>query len=105
MNRILENEINKLIGRNPSEEELQSAIEYIDGCADDLTKAEQIPELLKNWLHDEMTQCEWCGAWGLMSEMEKENGSWYCDCECFQEANDGLDMHAEARAEYTCLNR
>ena len=105
MNRILENEIEKLISRTPTEEELNSAIEYLDGCADDLTKAEHIPELLKDWLHDCMTKCQWCGAWGLMSEMEEEYGYFYCDKECLVEANDGLDMDAEARAEYVALNR
>ena len=105
MNRILENEIYKLISRTPTEEELASAIEYIDSCADDLTKAEHIPELFQNWLHSEMTKCQWCGAWGLMSEMEEENGYFYCDKKCLVEANDGLDMDAEARAEYVALNR
>lgn len=105
MNRILENEIEKLISRKPSEEEVQSAIEYIDSCADDLTKAEHIPELLEYWLQAKMTVCENCGEWGLMSEMAEEYGSWYCDAKCFREAHDGLDMDAEARAEYGCMNR
>lgn len=102
MNRILENEIYKLIKRIPTEEELASAIEYLDACADDLTKAEHIPELLQDWLHDKMAVCQWCGAWGLKSEMVEEYGFWFCDETC---QNEGYDMHEEARAEYTCLNR
>lgn len=102
MNRILENEIYKLIKRIPTEEELASAIEYLDACADDLTKAEHIPELLKDWLHDKMAKCEYCGTWALKSEMEEEFGYWYCDEKC---QNEGYDMHAEARAEYEASNR
>lgn len=105
MNRILENEIEKLISRKPTEEELKSAIEYIDSCADDLTRAEHIPELLEFWVHAEMAKCEWCGAWGLVSEMEKDNGYFFCDKTCVVEANNGLDMDAEARAEYELGNR
>lgn len=105
MNRILENEIYKLIKREPTEEELNSAIEYLDFCADDLTDYSDIPQLLEDWLHDKMTKCSYCGSWHLFSEMEEEFGNWYCDSTCFKEDHEGLDLHAEAKAEYTALNR
>lgn len=105
MNRILENKIYRLIKRIPTEEELASAIEYLDFCADDLTDCSDIPTLLEDWLHDKMAKCEYCGTWALKSEMEEEFGYWYCDSTCFKEDHDGLDMHAEARAEYEASNR
>ena len=52
-----------------------------------------------------MAKCEYCGTWALKSEMEEEFGYWYCDSTCFKEDHDGLDMHAEARAEYEASNR
>ncbi|MBR4420187.1 MAG: hypothetical protein IKT32_04840 [Clostridia bacterium] len=105
MKRIIENEIYKLIKRIPSEEELQSAIDYLDGCADDLTLAESIPGLLEDWLADKMAKCEYCGAWCLRSEMYEDCDNWFCDETCYTEANEGLDMREEARAEYVALNR
>lgn len=105
MEQIIKNEIYKLIKRFPSEEELQSAIDYLDGCADDLTTAKDIPGLVEDWLSDKMTQCEYCGAWCLRSEMYEYNYSWFCDETCCNEANEGLDMREEARAEYEALNR
>lgn len=85
MKRILENEIYRLIKRTPTEEELNSAIEYLDSCADDLTDYSDIPTLLKDWLHDKMAKCEYCGTWALKSEMVHNMYGYFCDDTCEEE--------------------
>lgn len=87
MNEILENEINKLIGRKPTEEELQSAIEYLDGCSDDLTFASMIPGLLEDWRSDCMIKCDNCERYHLPQDMitsEEVEGN-FCDETCVYE--------------------
>ena len=102
MERIISNEIYRLIKREPSQEELESAMKYLDSCADDLTYGESIPELVEDWLRDEMKQCAYCGSWMLKSEMYEDGYDYFCDEGC---ANEGIDLHAEARAEYESQNR
>ena len=102
MNRIIENEIYKLISRTPTEEELKSALEYLDCCADDLIFSEDIPILLKEWLGDYMAQCEQCYQWGLKSEMVHNMYGYFCDENC--EDQDHQIRHEDAQ-EYLYLNR
>ena len=105
MKTILQNEIYRLIKREPTEEELDSAIQYIEDSSDDLTDYSDIPQLLEDWLHDNMTKCAYCGSWHLFSEMENEHGNWYCDSTCVYEDENGLDMEEEARRDFEAKNR
>lgn len=88
MERIIENEIYRLIKREPTSDELESALKYLDYCADDLVYSENIPELMKDWLCEEMEQCEYCGAWSLRSEMtyDMDVCGYFCDGSCEEAA-------------------
>lgn len=103
--QILNNEVKKHIKRPPTVQEFHKLMEYIAKYIDDRTDVKGIEDLVEGWVASDMTKCQWCGAWGLISEMKEENGYYYCDKECLVEANEGLDMDAEARAEYAASNR
>ena len=103
--QILNNEVKKHIKRPPTVQEFHKLMEYIAESIDDKTDIKGIADLVEGWVASDMVKCQWCGAWGLISEMEEENGYYFCDNECLVEANEGFDMHAEAKAEYVALNR
>lgn len=101
MEQIITNEIYKLIGRNPDEYELESAIKYLDGCADDLTTPEQIHDFLTDWRSDCMVRCECCGKWGLRDEMIHKDFCFFCDEKCEHEYDEyTYDMSQLERDEY-----
>ena len=102
MNTILENEIEKIIGRTPNEDELQSAIKYIDGCSDDLTRANDIPGLLEDWRSDCMVKCTNCGAYHLADDMfsDEDSNELFCDEQCAYEWHNGYTMSQLESQEY-----
>lgn len=109
MNRILENEIYRLIKRFPTETELNSLVEYIENnITDETFTSDKLPCMVSDWLEENMAQCVNCGKWHLIEDMVNPYGDneYYCDEEC-QELylENAYDMHAEARAEYVACNR
>lgn len=82
MKRIIENEIRKLIKRDPTEEEIDNAIKYIDGCSDDLTLIKHLPELLTDWFMDNMKVCSQCGKYELFDNMIHSHCEHFCSSEC-----------------------
>lgn len=106
MKRTIENHINKLIGRYPTEEELQSCINYLDYWADDQTMPKDIECMINDWSDENMAYCVNCGKYHLISEMHETPDGYFCDEECYYDFDrNGWDMHAEARAECACMNR
>ncbi len=103
--QILNNEVKKHIKRPPTVQEFHKLMECIAESIDDKTDVKEIADLVEGWVASDMVQCQSCGAWGLISEMEKDCGYYYCDNDCLLEATNGWDMHAEARAEYVASNR
>lgn len=105
MNRILENEIEKLINRTPNEDELKSAIEYLDGCSDDLTTSADIPALLGDWRDTCLRQCTNCGQYHLKEDMiDDEEGyadNLFCDEQCLYEWKNGYSMEQLDSEEYS----
>ena len=106
MDKILQNEIKRFIGRFPSEEELNSLKAYIDKWADDTTDIKEVSGRISDWLDDKMVECENCGKWHLRTEAEIRNGLYFCDNDCADEYEDSTyDMHAEAKAEYYATHK
>ena len=106
MNRILENEIYRLIKRFPTETELKSLQDYLDKFVDSETMAESLSCLVGDWFDDYMTQCLCCGEYHLITEMEEYCGDYYCDeCCLYTAQKEGINLHEEARAEYVTSNR
>lgn len=105
MEQILKNEIHRLINRFPTESELNSAKKYIDECVDSETTPANIPCIVGDWFDAKMGECTNCGRQHLISEMIGSCGDYYCDELCLDAAEQGIDLHAEARAEYECNNR
>lgn len=106
MNRIVENEINKYIGRYPDADELKSCIKYIENSVDCETTANELHYLVLDWVCAEMDECHHCGQYHLISEMLDVHGDHYCDEFCLgAEEQECYDMHEEARNEYNCMNR
>lgn len=103
MNQILQNEIEKLIKRTPSDDELQSAINYLDGCADDLTTADEIAGLLEDWKHDCLVKCTNCGQYHLAEDMipDDECNDLFCNETCLYEWKNGFTMSQLESEEYT----
>jgi len=102
MKRILENEINKLIGRYPTEDELNSAIKYLDGCADDLTSADEISGLLEDWRSNCLETCAGCGAYHLPDDMvlDEDSNEMFCNEECIYDWKNGYTMSELESGEY-----
>lgn len=105
MDRILENEIYRLIKRFPTESELKSAKKYIDEYVDSETTADDLRYAVIAWYDAEMGECVHCWRHHLIDEMLDVYGDKYCDELCLHAAEQGVDLHAEARAEYECSNR
>ncbi len=106
MKQILENEINKIIGRFPDQDELQSAINYLENHTDSDTTAEDIKYLLGDWRSDCMVRCVNCGKYFLANNIIQTPQGHFCGEYCMYDyENETYNMHAEARAEYECANR
>lgn len=104
MNRILENEIQKFIGRFPTEGELKSVNAYINSVADDNTFLAEVKGLISNWIDEQMVECANCGKW--IENTDVRNGEYFCDNDCADEYEDSTyDMHAEAKAEYYATHK
>ena len=103
MNQIITNEIAKLLGRQPNSDELQSAIQYLDGCADDLTRADDIKYILGDWRCNCMERCTSCGQYRLPDTMFMDEDSEYmfCDAACAYDWKNGYCMSALEDEEYT----
>lgn len=101
MNNIISNEIKKLINRYPTDDELNSCINYIDdGSLNDLG-ADDLRSLISDWFDDNMRQCENCGKYHLMDEMTQNPNGWFCDqvCEYEYDANT-YDLYKLENEEY-----
>lgn len=82
MRRIIENEINKIIKRYPTDDELNKAIEYLDFWADEETSADDLHSMISDWVDEYMAQCEHCGKWHLKDEMSYSHRGYLCDEVC-----------------------
>lgn len=82
MKKIIANEIRSLIHRNPTTEELNSCIQYVEDGSNETTVPEEVKGLVVDWFDDNMRQCENCGEYHLMSEMIKNPNGWFCDQTC-----------------------
>ena len=102
MNQILTNEIAKLLGRQPNADELQSAIQYLDGCADDLTTADDIAGLLHDWRDNCLERCTSCGQYHLPDEMfmDEDSGKLFCNEACAYDWHNGYCMSQLEAGEY-----
>ena len=106
MNTIIENEINKLIGRFPDEDELKSALDYLDYNANDQTEAKDIRSMLVDWVDEKLCECVDCGKYCLIDTAVQTPYGFFCDEDCmYNYDRNSYDMHAEAKAEYVCGNR
>ena len=103
MNQIITNEIAKLLGKQPNEDELQSAIQYLDGCADDLTRADDIAGILHDWRDNCMERCTSCGQYHLQDDMFMDEDSEYlfCDAACAYDWKNGYCLSQLDDEEYT----
>ena len=88
MNKIIANEIKKLIYRYPTDQELDSCINYIDDGSLADVSADDLRGLIMDWFDDNMRQCENCGQHHLMEEMTKNPNGWFCDQVCEYEYDD-----------------
>lgn len=101
MNRILENEINRLIGRFPTDAELKSALEYIDTFADEQTTGDRLAVMVGDWLDDCMAECVYCGKYHLKEEMVVTYAGHFCDDECVLNYDrESLDLDAAHEEAY-----
>lgn len=101
MNRIVENEINRFIGRYPTETELKSALDYIDTWIDDETDTKALHGLIGDWVDDFMAECVNCGHWHLKDEMQTTGEGYFCDDDCIMAYDRNLlDLDAAHQEAY-----
>ena len=101
MNRIVKNEINRLIGRYPTDTELKSAIDYIEMWVDDDTDTVVLRGLISDWVNDFMAECVNCGHWHLKDEMQPTGEGYFCDDDCIMTYDRNLlDLDAAHQEAY-----
>ena len=101
MNRILENEINRLIGRFPTDAELKSALEYIDTFADEQTTGDRLTVMIGDWYDEHMAECVNCGHCHLKDEMVVTYAGYFCDDDCVVSYDrESLDLDAAHQEAY-----
>lgn len=94
---ILANEIEKIISRKPTDEELLACQKYISENTLDTDGLKEIGYAISDWADTEITTCEYCSEWHLIKNMTKTDSKYFCDeicCEDWYEAQN-FDPHAE----------
>lgn len=83
---IVKNEIKDLIGHQPADAELKSALDYLSDNMESNHKLSDIKDLLYDWRNDCMQQCDECGEYFLELEEFDHNmrvmGKRFCSRQC-----------------------
>ncbi|MEE1030288.1 MAG: hypothetical protein UIC65_04675 [Alphaproteobacteria bacterium] len=86
---ILVNDIKDLLGHKPSKEEFNSALDYLNKYLDATTLLIDVEVTLRDWRDDCCKQCESCGEYFLIEDLEERwigNGWRYvCSVDCYTE--------------------
>ena len=70
---LVQNELKKLLGHNPSFDETKSALEYLtDNWESEITTFADIPGYLEDWRSNNCFKCDSCGKYFLETDIYHE---------------------------------
>lgn len=98
MKDIITNELQKIIGRLPTSEELDLCFDYVEdyfGDDFDTTKDDALTLAVAYFVDENMERCSFCGEYELCHNMIKSTCNYFCTTTCEEAYYNELqeDMH------------